>query len=90
LLAKFFTSGYLCRVPEPTPGRQPRREQGPGKYAGLGVQLVASILLFVWIGQWADRKLGTGGLMTVLGVFIGFGGTMYALVRSLRRDEEER
>jgi F0F1-type ATP synthase assembly protein I len=75
-------------VPEPNPGREPRREQGPGKYAGLGIQLVVSILLFVWIGQWADRKLGTGGLMTILGVFIGFGGTMYALMRSLKRDDE--
>lgn len=75
-------------MPEPSPGQKPRQEPGAGKYAGLGVQLVVSILLFVWIGQWADRKLGTGGLMTVLGVFIGFGATMYSLVRSLKRDGE--
>lgn len=72
---------------EPPPGQKPRPEPGPGKYAGLGVQLVASILIFVWIGQWADRKLNTGGLLTVLGVFIGFGATMYSLMRSLKRDQ---
>lgn len=75
-------------MPEPPSGRKPSREPGPGRYAGLGIQLVVSILLFVWLGQWADRKLGTGGLMTVLGVFIGFGATMYSLMRSLRQDEE--
>lgn len=72
---------------EPSPGREPARGPGPGRYYGLGIQLVVSILVFVWIGQWADRKLGTGGLLTVLGVFIGFGATMYSLVRSLKKDE---
>jgi ATP synthase protein I len=55
------------------------------RYAGLGVQLAASVLLFVWVGQWADRKLGTGGLMTILAALLGFGGTMYWLIRSLTR-----
>ena len=53
------------------------------RYAGLGVQIAASLLLFVWIGQWIDRKLGTGGLITVIAAFLGFGGTMYWLIRSL-------
>ena len=55
------------------------------KYAGLGVQLAVSVLVFVWIGQWLDRKLGTGGLVTVIAAFLGFGGTMYWLIRSLTR-----
>jgi ATP synthase protein I len=68
----------------------PPEKRGPGgmRYAGLGVQLAASVLLFLWIGQWADRKLGTGGLLTVLAVFLGFGGTMYWLVRSLNRKDD--
>jgi hypothetical protein len=53
------------------------------RYAGLGVQIAASLLLFVWIGQWIDRKLGTGGLITVIAAFLGFGGMMYWLIRSL-------
>ncbi len=59
------------------------------RYAGLGVQMAVSLLLFVWIGQWADRRFGTGGLLTVLAAFIGFGGTMYWLIRSLRRKDGE-
>ena len=40
------------------------------RYAGLGVQLAVSLVVFVLIGQWADRKLGTGGLLTVLAAFL--------------------
>jgi F0F1-type ATP synthase assembly protein I len=67
----------------------PPENRGPGamKYAGLGVQLAVSVLVFVWIGQWADRKLGTGGLLTVVAAFLGFGGTMYWLIRSLSRKD---
>jgi ATP synthase protein I len=64
----------------------PAGNRGPGmRYAGLGVQMAASLLLFVWVGQWADRKLGTGGILTVVAAFLGFGGTMYWLIRSLSR-----
>lgn len=58
------------------------------RYAGLGVQMAVSLLVFVWIGQWADRRFETGGLLTVLAAFIGFGGTMYWLIRSLRRKDD--
>ncbi|HEU5050801.1 MAG TPA: AtpZ/AtpI family protein [Gemmatimonadales bacterium] len=55
------------------------------RYAGLGVQLAASVVLFVLGGQWLDGKLGTGALFTILGAFIGFGGTMWSLIRQLNR-----
>jgi hypothetical protein len=56
------------------------------RYAGLGVQLAVSLLVFVLAGQWADKKLGTGGILTVVAAFVGFGGTMYSLIRTLNRD----
>ena len=55
------------------------------RYAGLGVQLAVSLLVFVLAGQWADKKLGTGGILTVVAAFVGFGGTMYSLIRTLNR-----
>jgi hypothetical protein len=55
------------------------------RYAGLGVQLAVSLLVFVLAGQWADRKLGTNGVLTVVAAFLGFGGTMYSLIRTLNR-----
>jgi hypothetical protein len=57
------------------------------RYAGLGVQLAVSLLLFVWLGQWLDRRLGTGGVLTVVFAFLGFGGTMYWLIRSLSKKD---
>jgi ATP synthase protein I len=59
------------------------------RYAGLGIQLAASIIIFVVIGQWVDRKLGTGGIATIVAAFLGFGGTMYSLIRSLNRKNGE-
>ena len=57
------------------------------RYAGLGIQLAVSMLVFVLVGQWVDRKLGTGGIVTVVAAFVGFGGTMYSLIRSLNRKD---
>jgi putative F0F1-ATPase subunit (Ca2+/Mg2+ transporter) len=70
-------------APEPGPGKGP----GPLRYAGLGVQLAVSLLAFVFVGHWADQKLGTGGILTIAAAFLGFGGTMYSLIRSLNRKD---
>ncbi len=63
-----------------------------GKYAGIGLQFALSILVFLYAGQWVDRKLGTEIFM-LLGVLVGFGAAFYSIYRSLmadqRRDEEE-
>ena len=67
----------------PDPGG--RKSPGPMRYAGLGIQLAASLVVFVLVGQWADRKLGTNGILTILAAFLGFGGTMYSLIRQLNR-----
>jgi len=57
------------------------------RYAGLGVQLAVGLLVFVLAGQWADRKLGTNGILTMVAAFVGFGGTMYSLIRTLNRQD---
>ncbi|MEP6572923.1 MAG: AtpZ/AtpI family protein [Gemmatimonadota bacterium] len=59
------------------------------RYAGLGVQLAASIVVFVFAGQWLDRRLGTAGIFTIAGAFVGFGGTMYSLIRQLSKKDDE-
>ena len=58
------------------------------RYAALGLQLAVSLLIFVWIGQWADRKLGTGGLITILAALVGFGGTMFSVIRKLNQENK--
>jgi len=57
------------------------------RYAGLGIQLAVSLVVFVLVGQWADRKLGTNGIVTIAAAFLGFGGTMYSLIRTLNRKD---
>lgn len=63
-------------------------------FAGLGIQFAAAIILFLFAGQWVDKKLGTDGLFTIVGVFVGGGGAFYNMYRKIsaaqRRDDEER
>jgi F0F1-type ATP synthase assembly protein I len=54
-----------------------------GEYAGLGFQFAASIIAFVFLGQWLDRKLGTEPWLLMAGVFVGAGASFYAMYRKL-------
>lgn len=65
---------------------------GAMEYAGAGLQFALSILLFLYVGQWADGKLGTAPWLTILGVFVGFGASLYGIVRRLghRGGREDR
>jgi hypothetical protein len=73
-------------VQTPEPGG--KKSPGPMRFAGLGIQLAVSLALFVFQGHWADTKLGTGGILTVIAAFLGFGGTMYSIIRSLNRKDD--
>jgi ATP synthase protein I len=68
--------------------------RGAGKYAGLGMQFAAAIIVFLLLGQWADRRLGTDPLFLYVGVFTGAGAAFYSMYRGLmadqRRDEAAR
>lgn len=64
------------------------------KYGGVGLQFAASILLFLYAGQWVDRRLGTKPWGLLVGVFVGAGAAFYSMYRrlmaDLRREEEQR
>lgn len=51
--------------------------------AGAGVQFALAIVLFLFVGQWLDRRLGTAPLFLILGVFAGAGGGFYSMYRKL-------
>lgn len=63
-------------------------------YLGLGLQFALAIVLFVYLGQWLDRRFGTEPWLLLIGVFVGAGGGFYSIYRKLmadlRRDEERR
>ena len=67
----------------------PRKEGGHGaEYAGLGLQFAVSVLLFLYAGQWLDRKLGTEPWLMILGVFTGAGASFYSMYRKLMAMQE--
>jgi F0F1-type ATP synthase assembly protein I len=63
-------------------------------FAGLGIQFAAAIILFLFVGQWVDKKLGTDGVFTIVGVFVGGAGAFYNMYRKIsaaqRQDDAER
>jgi F0F1-type ATP synthase assembly protein I len=79
-------------------GKQLRKRPPAGlsaaEFAGVGVQFAAAIVVFLFAGQWLDRRLGTRGWFTIAGVFVGAGGAFYNMYRKIaaaqRRDDEAR
>lgn len=71
-----------------------RQARSLGKYAGVGLQFAASILLFLYAGQWVDRRLGSAPWGMIIGVFTGAGAAFYSMYRTLmadlKRDEDAR
>ncbi len=75
---------------DPRPGGS--RKPGPeaGDLMGVGLQFAASILLFFFLGRWADDRLGTGPWLLVLGVFVGLAGGFWSMYRRLVVDPAQR
>jgi ATP synthase protein I len=77
----------MSNPPRPTPDPDTTSIGAAAKYAGLGFQLVASILLFLYAGRWVDRRIGTEPLFLLLGVFTGLAASIYSMYRSLMADQ---
>ena len=75
---------------------QPSPKQGlsGADFAGLGLQFAFAIVAFLFLGQWIDKRLGTDGMFTIAGVFVGAGGAFYSMYRKVsaaqKKDDEER
>ncbi len=72
------------------PGSTPPGEQSPWALAGLGMQFFASILLFVYAGNWLDRRFDTSPLFLLGGLFGGGGGAFYVSYRRLMKPMPSR
>jgi len=53
------------------------------RYAGLGMQFAVTLLVFVAIGIWCDKKLGTEPWLLIAGVFLGGTGAFLAILRAV-------
>lgn len=82
------------RSNDPVSDKPAKDELNIGSFAGVGLQFAVSIVAFLFLGQWADRKLGTSPFLLLAGVFIGGGAAFYAMYRRLtaaqKADDERR
>jgi F0F1-type ATP synthase assembly protein I len=65
--------------------RPPSLIQEAAPYLGLGVQLAVAVLVFYFIGSWADGKLNTTPWLMITGVTIGIVGGLIQFFKTVSR-----
>ena len=60
------------------------------KYSGIGIQLVGTILIFLFIGIWIDKWLGTRFIFTLVLTLLGFFGGFYSFYQSIKKLNDEK
>jgi F0F1-type ATP synthase assembly protein I len=79
-------------MPPPSPSVLPtdeeRRERSTvARFAGIGVQFAVTILVSLALGNWLDKKFGTG-VFIYLAVFLGAATAFYSMYRQLMANLE--
>lgn len=59
-------------------------------YLGLGLQLAATIVIMVLIGDWLDGKLELNYVFTIIFAFVGISAGIYNLIRSVNSIEKKK
>ena len=63
-------------------------------FAGVGIQFAVAIIAFLYAGQWLDNRVGTRGVFTIIGVFVGATAAFYSMYRKIaaaqKQDDEAR
>lgn len=80
--------GEPGREEPPPAGRAEPAGSSVGGYLGVGLQFALAIVLFVYLGQWLDRRYGTAPWLLLACVFLGAGGSFYGIYRRLMADLE--
>jgi F0F1-type ATP synthase assembly protein I len=72
----------------------PNKGLSGADFAGMGLQFAVAIIVFLFAGQWLDKRLGINGLFTIVGVFVGAAAAFYNMYRKVsaaqKKDDEER
>ena len=64
-------------------GRRAEKGVSGAEFAGIGFQFAAAILVFVFLGVWLDRRLGTAPWLLIVCVFVGAAGGFYSMYRKM-------
>ena len=69
-----------------TPNKKLSRYNNYLRYSGLAIQLLVTLAVCGWLGYKADQYFGNKyPLLMLLFGFLGFGGSMYQIYRSINR-----
>ena len=55
------------------------------KYSGLGIQMVASMLISLYIGKWIGGKLNMDQFGSLIGIFFGLSASLYNLIKQIQK-----
>ena len=63
--------------------------KGMGGFGTLGLEIILSVAVFTFLGNWADGKLPTSPWLTLLGVGLGVAAAIRAIQRALKMMNRE-
>jgi F0F1-type ATP synthase assembly protein I len=79
---------------EKRPQQSSRKGLSGADFAGVGIQFALAIVVFLFAGQWLDKRFGIKGFFTIAGVFVGAGAAFYSIYRKIsaaqKQDDEDR
>ena len=74
----------LERIPTTFPEDERKRvERQYLRFAGVGVQYAATILVLTLLGIWIDNRAGTAPLFLLVLLLIGFVGATWSLIKQV-------
>lgn len=80
----------LERIPTTFPGEDRNRvERQYLRFAGVGVQYAATILILTLAGIWLDKKAGTAPLFLLVFLLLGFVGATWSLIQQVLRPSDK-
>jgi ATP synthase protein I len=55
------------------------------RFGGMGLQFAVTLCVFAFLGYWLDGWLGTLPIFLIVGVFVGFFGGTFSMVKRVAR-----
>jgi F0F1-type ATP synthase assembly protein I len=64
-------------------GRDPSKPPAGAEYAGAGLQFALTLVVFMFLGIWLDKRLGSSPWFVLICVFVGAAAGFYSIYRKL-------